>query len=125
MKHRQMIREATMRGNEMAKNPTTEEAVERARALQDSKIDAVRVLAESNQNVTDARERAAEAERDYVRVFGAALTAGWTPDELRKIGFANGVSSKPTTRRKSSVGRVVTDTSEANSAGERSTTGES
>ena len=99
MKHRQMIHEATMRGNLMAKNPTAEEAIERARALQDSKIDAVRVLAESNQNVVDARQRAAEAESDFSRVFGAALTAGWTLDELRKIGFSD-TNTKTRTRRR-------------------------
>lgn len=86
----------------MAKNPTAEEAIERARALQDSKIDAVRVLAESNQNVTDARERAAEAERDYARIYGAALTAGWTADELRKIGFTD-TDKKARPRRRASA----------------------
>jgi hypothetical protein len=83
----------------MAKNPTAEEAIERARALQDSKIEAVRVLAESNQNVTDARERATEAEREYVRVFGAAISAGWTPEELRKIGFSGTEKNAGTRRR--------------------------
>lgn len=84
----------------MARNPTAEEAIERARALQDSKIDAVRMLAESNQNVTDARERATEAEREYVRVFSTAISAGWTPEELRKIGF-NEADKKPRSRRRS------------------------
>jgi len=102
MKHRQKIHEAMMRGNEMAKNPTAEEAIERARALQDSKIEAVRVLAESNQNVTDARERAAEAEREYARVFGAALTAGWTLEELRKIGFISSTNAKPRSGKRGS-----------------------
>lgn len=83
----------------MAKNPTAEEAVERARALQDSKIDAVRVLAESNQNMTDARERATEAEREYARVISAALLAGWTSEELRKIGFVD-ASKPPRVRRR-------------------------
>lgn len=86
----------------MAKNPTAEEAIERARALQDSKIEAVRVLAESNQNVTDARERAAEAEREYARVFGAAVSAGWTPDELRKIGFSDTEKRSRQRRQRSS-----------------------
>lgn len=85
----------------MAKNPTAEEAIERARALQDSKIDAVRVLAESNQNVTDARERAAESEREYARVFGAALSAGWTVEELRKIGFSDHEKKARPRRRQS------------------------
>lgn len=71
----------------MAKNPTAEEAIERARALQERKIDAVRVLADASQNVSITRERAGAAERDYAQVFGNAITAGWTPEELRKIGF--------------------------------------
>ncbi|MBG6240126.1 uncharacterized protein YcsI (UPF0317 family) [Mycetocola sp. CAN_C7] len=86
----------------MAKNPTAEEAIERARALQDSKIEAVRVLAQSNQEVSDARERAADAEREYTRVHGAAVAAGWTVDELRKIGFSD-AEKKPRTRRTKSA----------------------
>jgi hypothetical protein len=118
MKHRQMIREATMRGNQMAKNPTAEEAIERARALQDSKIEAVRLLAESNQNVTDARERASETEREYARVFNAALTAGWTVEELRKIGFSGRTTTKPRSSRKvdrvksSSISSATTGTTD-------------
>lgn len=91
----------------MAKNPTAEEAIERARALQDSKIEAVRVLAESNQEVSDARERAAAAERNYARVHGAALAAGWTAEELRKIGFSD-TEKKPRARRAKSVSQSST-----------------
>jgi hypothetical protein len=108
-----MIHEATMRGNLMAKNPTAEEAIERARALQDSKIEAVRVLAESNQNVSDARERAIEAEREYVRVFGAAISAGWTPDELRKIGFSH-TETKSRPRRTRPAGQTTNEAAQDN-----------
>jgi CHASE1-domain containing sensor protein len=99
MKHRQMIHGATTRGDAMAKNPTAEEAIERARALQDSKIDAVRRLADASQNVSIARERAGAAERDYTQTFSAALSAGWTPDELRKIGFVDADKKTRASRR--------------------------
>ena len=89
----------------MARSRTAEEAIERARALQDRKIDAVRVLAESNQNVTAAREDAAKAELEYAYVFNAALSAGLTPNELRKIGSSN-TEKRPRQRRQKS-GREV------------------
>lgn len=63
---------------------------------------AIRAVAEARQSVTDVREetdrelvefqrriaeRVATAEREDVRAYNAALSAGWTVDELRKIGF--------------------------------------
>lgn len=33
-------------------------------------------------------EQIAEAEREDVRAYNAAVSAGWTADELRKIGFS-------------------------------------
>ncbi|WP_245993611.1 hypothetical protein [Xylanimonas allomyrinae] len=86
----------------MAKTPTPDEAIERARRAQEDRIDAIRVLAEARQSVTDVRdetarelaelqakiaERVGAAERDDVKTYNAALAAGWSVDELRKIGF--------------------------------------
>lgn len=86
----------------MAKELTPDEAIARARALQDERLHAIRAVAVARQNVTDVREasarelaelqariaqRISQAERDDVRAYNAAVTAGWTPDELRKIGF--------------------------------------
>ncbi len=75
---------------------------------------AIRAVAEARQSVTDVREetdrelaefqrriteRIASAEREDVRAFNAALSAGWTVDELRKIGFAE-PDKKIRTRRR-------------------------
>lgn len=87
----------------MATTPTPEEAVERARRAQDQRIETVRVLAQTRHDLINERESAdrerAELEarlkermREYeaadVKAFSAATAAGWTPEELRKIGFA-------------------------------------
>jgi len=87
----------------MAKEPTADEAIARARALQDDRLNAIRAVATARQTVVDVREataaelaelqariaqRVADAEREDVRAYNAALSAGWTGDELRKIGFA-------------------------------------
>ncbi|MGW9114513.1 hypothetical protein [Microbacterium sp. NPDC055683] len=108
----------------MAKTPTPEEAIERARRAQDARIDAVRVLAEARQNVDDVRtdtereraeleariaQRVGDAERDDVRAYNAALAAGWSADELRKIGFAE-PEKKARARRRA---RKATDKSGA------------
>lgn len=87
----------------MAKEPSIEEAVERARRAQEDRITAIRSLAEARQSVTDVREetdrelaelqariaqRIGDAEREDVKAYNAAVSAGWSPDELRRIGFA-------------------------------------
>lgn len=87
----------------MAKEPTADEAIARARAMQDDRLNAIRAVATARQNVADVRaataaelaelqakiaQRVADAEREDVRAYNAALSAGWTGDELRKIGFA-------------------------------------
>lgn len=66
-------------------------------------MDAIRTVAEARQSVADVREstnreladfqrkiaeRVSAAEREDVKAFNAALAAGWTAEELRKIGFA-------------------------------------
>lgn len=86
----------------MAKTPTPEEAVERARRAQDRRIESVRALAQARQELTDERESAdrerAELEarlKERVRsfeaadmkAFNAATATGWTAEELRGIGF--------------------------------------
>lgn len=71
--------------------------------MQDDRLNAIRAVATARQNVADVRaataaelaelqakiaQRVADAEREDVRAYNAALSAGWTGDELRKIGFA-------------------------------------
>lgn len=87
----------------MAQTLTPEEAVARAERAQAQRLDAIRNLAQARASVTDVREetereraeleariaeRISAAERDDVKAYSAALAAGWTDPELRKIGFA-------------------------------------
>lgn len=98
----------------MATQLTPAEAIERARRLQDDRLTAVRTVAEARQALTDVRdetareladlqariaERIATAERADVRAYSAALSAGWSADELRKIGFSE-PDKKARTRRR-------------------------
>jgi hypothetical protein len=98
----------------MAQTLTPEEAVARAERAQAQRLDAIRTLAHARQAVTDVREqtereraeleaRIAEqigaAERDDVKAYNAAVTAGWTDVELRKIGFAEPEKKARTRRR--------------------------
>jgi hypothetical protein len=99
----------------MATQLTPQEAIERARRLQENRLTAVQTVAEARQAVTDVREetarelaelqariadRVSAAERDDVRAWNAALSAGWSADELRKIGFSE-PDKKARTRRRS------------------------
>lgn len=87
----------------MAKTPSVEDALARAQQAQRARMDAIRTVAEARQSVADVREstnreladfqrkiaeRVSAAEREDVKAFNAALAAGWTAEELRKIGFA-------------------------------------
>lgn len=98
----------------MTKEPSIEEAIERARRAQEDRLTTIRGVAEARQNLADVREqtaqelaqlqaqiseRIAEAERDDVRAYGAATSAGWSSEELKKIGFAE-PDKKARTRRR-------------------------
>lgn len=98
----------------MATTPTPEEAVERARRTQDQRVETVRTLAQTRQELTNERESAdrerAELEarlkdrmREYesadVKAFNAATAAGWTAAELRKIGFPEPEKKRRARRR--------------------------
>ena len=97
----------------MATTPTPEEAVERARRAQDRKIDAVRELAQARQQLTNQRKESDRMRADLeerikfhmraveaadLKAFNAATSAGWTPDELRKIGFPEPEKKRRTRR---------------------------
>lgn len=86
----------------MAKTLTVEEALERAQRVQEDRIATIRDAVEAQQNVTlvraDIEARRAEfekqaaedlkrAEASDVRAYNAALAAGWTETELKKIGL--------------------------------------
>lgn len=116
----------------MATTPTPEEAIERARRAQDQRIETVRVLAQSRQELTNERESAdrerAELEarlkeriREYeaadVKAFSAATSAGWTPEELRRIGFPEPEKKRRARRRSTARPKQQkTDSGEAKSS---------
>lgn len=98
----------------MATEPSIEEIVERAKRVQEDRIMAIRAVAETRQKLADVRtetarelaevqvriaERVAEAERADIRAYNASLSAGWSPEELHKIGF-NEPEKKARARRR-------------------------
>ncbi len=58
-----------------------------ARALLDSKVTAVRTLAHARQAREDARTALTDAERVDATTYAAAMRAGWTADELKRVGL--------------------------------------
>ena len=101
----------------MKKTLSVEEAVRRAREAQEKKISSVRTLAQARQNLSDIHEQGEqqlaelkarisqqirEAEGADKKAFNAALSAGWTIEELRRIGFVEPRKGKRSRRRTSS-----------------------
>ncbi|MFC5932173.1 hypothetical protein [Cryobacterium melibiosiphilum] len=87
----------------MVKELSVEEAVERAQRIQEERIGTIRSLAQARQSLTAVRESAAlrfaeveretaekitAAEREDVKQYSAAQAAGWSVEELRKVGYA-------------------------------------
>ncbi|MFF7176855.1 hypothetical protein [Streptomyces pseudovenezuelae] len=70
------------------RNPSLEEALKAAQSLMNDRLTAVEEHKRSVDAEQEAREALAEAERDSARTWAALLAAGWTPAELKKIGFA-------------------------------------
>lgn len=108
---------------DMANQPSVEEAVERARRAQEDRIAAIRTVAQARQSLADVREQTArelaelqeqiaqrirQAEQEDVRAYNAAVTAGWTPAELKKIGFPE--PEKKQRARRRSTRRTATST---------------
>jgi len=71
-------------------------------ALADVKANAAQKLAELER---DNAERIGATERDDVRLYSAATKAGWSADELRKIGFDAPAKSRRVARKRSSAAR--------------------
>ena len=70
------------------RGPSVEEAQRQARALLDARINSVTALVTARQNLAELREQVEQAEREDVRLYGAAMADGWTADELRRLGLA-------------------------------------
>lgn len=71
----------------MTTSLTPDAAAEAAQRLLNDRVEAVRALAKARQQRNDARAQLDEAERADATAFAAAQRAGWTPEELRKVGF--------------------------------------
>lgn len=82
---------------------------EARQAVTDVREETARELAELQARITD---RVSAAERDDVRAWNAALSAGWSADELRKIGFSE-PDKKARTRRRSTRKTSTSTTSGA------------
>ena len=67
---------------------SVEDAQRQARALLDARINSVTALVTARQQLADLREQVEQAEREDVRLYGAALADGWTADDLRRLGLA-------------------------------------
>lgn len=99
--------------------PTPDQAVEAARQAEEQRLEAIRRLADARQNVeqqaADAKQQRADlekqlasernaAEHDARLAWKMALSAGWTPADLRKIGFP-----APTKKRRSTPRQANND----------------
>lgn len=104
----------------MAAAPGVDGFEARARTLLDNRMNAVRTAATTQAAVTDARDALATAERAHA--YTAAERAGWTTDELRKVGL-----NPPTRRRPGRPRRTTTpsaSTAAATSTAATSTDGQ-
>lgn len=59
----------------------------KARELLDKRMHSVRALVAARQALDELREQVAAVEAADVRAYRAALTDGWSPDELRTLGL--------------------------------------
>ncbi|WP_380163360.1 hypothetical protein [Jannaschia sp. R86511] len=94
-----------------------------ARALLDDKVTAVRTLAEARQKREDARSALSDAERGDTTAYTAALKAGWTTDELKRVGLdapSKRAPGRPRSNRRgaaASTSTAPTSTSDDTAAG--------
>lgn len=64
------------------------EAIEQtARALLDDRMSVIRSLASTKKRRKEIQDALAEVDREYGKEFVAAQRAGWTEDELGRLGF--------------------------------------
>jgi len=87
----------------MANALNMDEIMERAKRAQEGRLAAIQRVVEARQALTDERtatdkelaelqesvaQRLTAAEQNDLRAYSASLSAGWTAEELKKIGFA-------------------------------------
>lgn len=87
----------------MARELDPEVAEAKARELLDERIRSVRALVRAAQAEADLRTQVQTAEREHARAYAAALSDGWTADELRKLGLPDPERKARAPRRRSST----------------------
>ncbi|WP_147301457.1 hypothetical protein [Calidifontibacter indicus] len=70
------------------------EITDKAQQLLNGRLESIRVLEEQSARVREVRDLLAAAERAEGEAWSAAAGAGWTPAELKRLGF-----SQPPSRR--------------------------
>lgn len=96
----------------MAKELNLEEVERRARQVLDARIESVRTLVTARQNLAQVREELDQAERQDVLAYNAAVAAGWTPEELRKLNLGE-PEKKARVRRRAATKRRDDPTEQA------------
>lgn len=105
---------AAMTPNSTPNRLDTDRIEAAARALLDDKVTAVRALAQARRRREDARAALTEAEREDTAAYTGALRAGWTADELKRVGLDAPGKRTP--------GRPRTTTGTKNTTGTQTTT---
>lgn len=78
-----------------------------ARALLDTRVATVRELVTARQAAIDARAALTEAERVEAAAYAAAERAGWSGDELHKLGLSGPARRRPGRPSRISNRRIV------------------
>ena len=109
----------------MTKSLSPDEAVELAQQAHDARITTIRALAETRQALTEVREtaereraeleaqiaeRSTAASRADKKAYHAALRAGWSSTELRRIGYPD--LTKKRRRRQKTTDAADNETSD-------------
>lgn len=89
----------------MARELDVEAAETKARELLDARISSVRGLVLAAQAEAEVRAQMQSAEREHAKAYAAAISDGWTPDELRKLGLQDPERKARAPRRRSATVR--------------------
>lgn len=71
----------------MASEVSTQQIESAAAALLENRIASVRTLARARQHCADKRAELALAEKEDAAAFAVAQRAGWTVEELKRVGL--------------------------------------
>lgn len=85
----------------------------RARELLDRRIASIRSLVTARQNLSELQQQLADAERQDVNLYRAALRDGWTADELRELGIGEPVKRARVSRRRTTAKAAAAEQAES------------